>query len=201
VTARTPRRPARHRSGADRASRQAEAKALYTALREQAQDALVLAEQVRNRGDAHYRSHPYRDFQEKLSAFQALSALLRDRMAEVGTAWYARDAEEIARAARAQEEFDRLDLLMLSLYVRTSRRYFTLLSFADGVIPVGAVTWLRRDLPALAGTLERLRTHVQAGRLDPALEAELTTALLILNDLIGRLPDLPDFTGPTPAPG
>ncbi|QJE71858.1 hypothetical protein HHL28_00890 [Aerophototrophica crusticola] len=174
----------------DPAARQAEAKALYRALQDLAREAMELS-QAAARDPAHFRKHPYRGFREKLSEFQAIAALLRGRLEEAAGTWQSGPADP-ERAEKARAAFDRLELLMLSLFVRTSRRYFTFLSL-DPTVPVGAVEWLRRDLPSLLDALEKLRAPAVAERVDPGLEAELTTAILILNDLIGRLPDLPDF--------
>lgn len=172
------------------AAREAEAKALAQALREHARDAMLLAETA-SKDPAHFRTHPYRDFRTKLMDFQSISSLLRRRLQDMAADWSA-NAAAIDKAQRAQAEFDRLDLIMLSLFVRTSRRYFTYLSI-NPAVPLGAVEWLRKDLPGLLETLEELRGPALAQRADPTLDAELTTAILILNDLIGRLPELPTF--------
>ncbi|MFM2042139.1 MAG: hypothetical protein RLY86_715 [Pseudomonadota bacterium] len=147
--------------------------------------------QTAGAGPPHFRVHPYRAFREKLGDFQALSSLLRSRMEEAAQDW-TDDGRAGDRAVQAQAEFDRLDALMLSLYVRTSRRYFTFLSF-DKTIPLGALEWLRRDLPPLKAALEELSSPRLGRMLDPGLEAELTTAIMILSDLIARLPALPEF--------
>lgn len=175
----------------DPAARLAEAKALYRALQELAREAMELSEAAA-RDPAHFRKHPYRGFRDKLSEFQAIASLLRSRLEEAADSWARGPIGEPGEVAQALAAFDRLELLMLSLFVRTSRRYFTFLSL-DPTVPFGAVEWLRRDLPPLRDALEKLRTPAVAAQVDPGLEAELTTAIMILEDLIQRLPDLPDF--------
>ncbi|HYE52429.1 MAG TPA: hypothetical protein VEB20_22725 [Azospirillaceae bacterium] len=180
----------------DRTSRQTEAKALFAALRDHAVEAMLLAEKART-DPARFRDHAYYGFREKLTDFQALASLLERRIDETAKDWRLRQEGSAAKAEEARQQFDRLDLMMLSLFVRTSRRYFTLLAISD-TRALGAAERLSRDLQALHEALRRLREPAMRGRADPTLEAELTTAILILNDLIGRQTPLTDFDA---APG
>lgn len=166
-------------------------------LRNQAQEAAMLADQV-NRTPAHPWNHPYRRFRDKLTDFEALASLLRQRLEEASTSWAFSD-DGIARADELREQFENLDLLMLSLFARTTADFVSLLA-RESMLPLGSAEKLHYDLTALQASLERLKDPRLQGRADPTLETDLTVAAGTLADIIGRLPRLPDFTHAKPLP-
>lgn len=166
-------------------------------LKDQAQEAAVLADQV-NRTPAHPWNHPYRRFRDKLTDFEALASLLRQRLEEASTSWAFSD-DGLARADELREQFENLDLLMLSLFARTTADFVSLLA-RESMLPLGSAEKLHYDLTALQASLERLKDPRLQGRADPALATDLTVAAGTLADIIGRLPRLPDFTHAKPLP-
>jgi hypothetical protein len=177
-------------ASSDSSARHQEAREILNALNQQAQEAAELAEAARHQ-PAHPFNHPYRRFREKLTDFEGLASLLQQRVSEARDSWSRRD-DALVRWGELREQFERLDLLMLGLFARTTIQFVESLAEADE-LPMGSAEGLGYDLVALRTNLARLQSPDLAGRADPALAASLAKAESSLQQIIARVPPMLDF--------
>ena len=97
------------------------------------------------------------------------------------------------RSDDLRQEFERLDMLMLSVLVRASMRFFFVLS-ANPILPLGAREIFVSELRSLHDAHTKLNHPNYAGKLNPELEKELETASLILEEIIDKAPGLLQFS-------
>jgi len=161
----------------------AEVKELLGALERQARQAIKLASVAEHEASRHSFGS-YRLFRDKVGEFQALVILIEGRLKNL--------AEH--RSEDLRQEFERLDMLMLSVLVRASMRFFFVLS-ANPILPLGAREIFVSELRSLHDAHTKLNHPNYAGKLSPDLEKELETASLILEEIIDKAPGLLQFSG------
>lgn len=156
---------------------------LLGALERQVREAVKLAATAEKEASKHSFA-AYRGFRDKVGEFQALVILIESRLKNI-----ADDRSEDLR-----QEFERLDTFMLSVLVRSSMRFFFVLS-ANPILPLGAREVFMSELRSLHDANEKLRRPNYAGMLSPDLERDLETASLILEEIIEKAPALLQFGG------
>lgn len=154
---------------------------LLGALERQCREAIALAGTAEKEASKHSFS-AYRAFREKVGEFQALVILIESRLRNLAD----------ARSDDLRSEFERLDTLMLSVLVKSSMRFFFVLS-ANPILPLGAREVFMAELKSLHEAHEKLRRPEFAGKLGPELERDLETASLILEEIIEKAPALLQF--------
>lgn len=161
----------------------AEVKQLLGALERQAREAITLAGNAEREASKHSFA-AYRAFRDKVGEFQALVILIEGRLRKLVD----------ARSDDLRAEFERLDTLMLSVLVRSSMRFFFVLS-ANPILPLGAREIFVSELRSLHDASEKLQRPNYAGSLTPDLQKDLETASLILEEIIDKAPSLLNFAG------
>ncbi|HEV7372617.1 hypothetical protein [Arenibaculum sp.] len=124
----------------------------------------------------------WRAFRAKIDDFRALVSLINLRLPGL----------EGARADALGQEFRRLDAAMLTLYVRTAGVHFRAM-LDRAVLPLVAHDVLRPELALLDEALARLAGGEEAS---PRLAASATAARADLEEVLRRVPALPDFDEP-----
>jgi hypothetical protein len=162
----------------------AEVKELLGALERQCREAMVLAKTAEVEAGKHSFG-AYRMFRDKVGEFQALVILIEGRLKNVsGT-----------RIDDLRQEFEQLDMLMLSVLVRASMRFFFVLS-ANPILPLGAREVFVQELRSLHDAHEKLMRPDYAEKIAGHLEKDLETASLILEEIIEKAPTMLNFTRP-----
>ena len=152
----------------------AEVKELLGALERQCREAMVLAKTAEIEAGKHSFG-AYRSFRDKVGEFQALVILIEGRLKNVqGT-----------RIDDLRQEFEQLDMLMLSVLVRASMRFFFVLS-ANPILPLGAREVFVTELRSLHDAHEKLMRPAYAEKIAGHLEKDLETASLILEEIIEK---------------
>ena len=154
---------------------------LLAALERQAREAMRLAQMAETEA-AKDSFQSYNDFRNKVGEFRALCILIEGRLRNI----------ESNRMEDLQEQYARLDTMMLSLLVRASMRFFFVLS-AKTMLPVGARDIFMQELRSLHDAHEKLRRPEYQGRLGENLHNELDTAEAILEEIIHKAPSLLHF--------
>lgn len=126
----------------------------------------------------------WRTFRTKVDDFRALVSLTGLRLQGI----------EDDRAGALRQEFRRLDAAMLALYVRTAGAQFRAM-LDRPVLPLVAHDVLRPELALLEEALERLAAGEET---EPALAAAAAAARADLEEILRRVPALPDFGEPAP---
>lgn len=164
-----------------------EVKQLLAALERQVREAMKLAKAAEiDAGKESFNS--YRAFRDKVGEFQALVILIENRLKNLMD----------SRVEDLQQEFERLDTLMLSILVRASMRFFFVLS-AKTALPLGAREIFVSELHSLHDAHKKLKSPHYAGKLDERVEQDLNTASEILEEIIEKAPGLLNFNAPLPS--
>lgn len=158
-----------------------EVQGLIAALERQARQAATLAKQAEEQA-AKDSFQAYNDFRDKVGEFRALCILIESRLKAV----------VVGRIDDLQEEYARLDTLMLGLLVKASMRFFFVLS-AKTTLPVGAREIFVSELRSLHDAAEKLKRPEYEHRLGDDLKKDLETAELILEEIIHKAPTLLSF--------
>ncbi len=159
-----------------------EVKGLLGALERQCREAIGLASTAEKEASKHSFA-AYRGFRDKVGEFQALVILIEGRLRNLAE----------GRADDLRQEFERLDILMLTTLVRASMRFFFVLS-ANPILPLGAREVFVSELRSLHDAHEKLRRPDYAERLSRDLENELEMASQILEEIIDKAPSLIHFS-------
>lgn len=160
----------------------AEIKSLLEALERQAREAIALAKTAEAEASKH-SFVAYRAWRDKVGEFQALVILIEGRLKNC--------VEHRTDDLRA--EFERLDILMLSVLVRASMRFFFVLS-ANPILPLGAREMFVSELRSLHDAHEKLRRPGYVEKLNEDLSKDLDTASLILEEIIDKAPGMLNFS-------
>jgi hypothetical protein len=151
---------------------------LLGALERQCREAAVLAKMAETEASKHSFG-AYRSFRDKVGEFQALVILIEQRLRNLAD----------ARSEDLQDQFEKLDMVMLALLVRASMRFFFVLS-ANPILPIGAREIFMTELRSLHDAQVKLRQPSYVGKLGADLERDLETASLILEEIIDKAPSL-----------
>jgi hypothetical protein len=168
-----------------RTYKRSEVEGLLHALERQAREAAKLAAEAQ-REAANNSFVAYRHFREKVGEFKALCILIEGRLRHVSD----------GRVDDLKTEFERMDILMLSLLIKASMRFFFVLS-ANTILPLGAREIFIAELHSLYEAREKLRRPEYKSRLSDGLSNDLDTAEAILEEIIDKAPGLLKF-GPGP---
>jgi hypothetical protein len=164
-----------------------EVKGLIGALERQAGEAIKLAKMAETEA-ARDSFSVYTDFREKVQEFRALCSLIEDRLHNLATA----RTKVRVNVEDLQQEYARLDMLMLQLLVRASMRFFEALSHKPA-LPLGARNVFQSELRSLYDAREKLTRPEYDGALGETIRSDLTKAEAILNQIIEEAPSLEDF--------
>jgi len=162
--------------------RPVDAKVLLAALDRQAGAAVGLAAEAQAKA-AQSALVPYLRFRRQIEEFRSLVSLIEDRLENM----------EPGRAQALRANFEQLDMLVLTLTIRTARMVFrTLLS--GGAMPLGAHEVLAPDLDNLREAGQRLTQGAYSQMLSARTAQDLAEAVEALREVIARTPPLPDFS-------
>ena len=156
---------------------------MLVALEKQAREAAHLAEKAHSHASRDSYAG-YFQFRAKVEKFQALIALIEERLTRM-------DDEHIAELSA---RFRQLDTVMLVMLVRTSTRFYGMLK-GNTALPLGARELFLPELRTLTDIRDRLMEDPeQAERMLPGVALALETALSTIEALIERAPSLPEFS-------
>jgi hypothetical protein len=156
---------------------------MLAALEKQAREASYLAEKAH----AHASRDSYAgyfQFRAKVDEFQALIALIEERLTRM----------EDEHIAELSARFRQLDTVMLVMLVRTSTRFYGMLK-ENVALPLGARELFLPEMRTLTDIRDRLMEDPeQAERMFPGVVPALESSLATIEALIERAPSLPDFS-------
>ncbi|WP_029007291.1 hypothetical protein [Azospirillum halopraeferens] len=165
-----------------------EVRELLGALEAQARDAMALAERAQRDMDQD-RFASFLDFRKKVEEVRALLALTEERLRGLTD----------RRLDDLRAEFERMDILLTGLLVKSMRDYFAGMR-DDQVLPIGA----RELFEPEVRNLEQIRTKLTrppfAERIGDGVMADLEETLALIRKTISRAPALPDFSDAPTAP-
>ena len=156
---------------------------MLVALEKQAHEASYLADRAhRHASRDSYAS--YFQFRTKVDEFQALIALVEERLTRM----------EDEHIAELSARFRQLDTVMLVMLVRTSTRFYSMLK-ENVALPLGARELFLPEMRTLTDIRDRLMEDPeQAERMLPGVVPALETSLATIEALIEHAPSLPDFS-------
>jgi hypothetical protein len=156
---------------------------MLVALEKQAREASYLADRA-HRHASRDSYAGYFQFRAKVDEFQALIALIEERLARM----------EDEHMAELNTRFRQLDTAMLIMLVRTSTRFYDMLGESEA-LPLGARELFLPELRTLTDIRDRLMEEPEhAERMIPGVAQALANALATVEALIERAPSLPDFS-------
>lgn len=150
-------------------------------LEERGQKLVALAEQVQREADTNDITG-YRPFRESVDNFKALSVIIADRLGHL----------ESARRDELDEQFHKLQVLMLKLVIRTSLKFFFVMS-AKSALPLGSREMFETELRTLYDAERMLADPRYQDDLDENARMDLDMAKDILTEIIEHAPALLDF--------
>ncbi|MBK1839964.1 hypothetical protein JHL17_21385 [Azospirillum sp. YIM B02556] len=164
-----------------------EVKGLLAALERQASEASRLAERAQRDMDSD-RFASFLDFRRKVEEIRALFILTEERLQGI----------EEARLSDLHAEFERMDLLLTRMLVRSMRRYFSGMR-EDQVLPIGARDLFEPELRSIDQTRTRLLGPRYANSATGDMLEDLDATADLIRKTIARAPSLPDFSdNPSP---
>lgn len=165
-----------------------EVKELLASIEQQARKAIEAGERALREMSLD-RFSTYLDFRRKVEELRAVTALTEERLSGL----------DEATVRDLKVEFERLDLVMSSLVIRTMKNYFASIR-DDQVLPIGARELFEPEL----GVLEEMRAKLTRPQFDGqrpenALD-DIDAAVALVKKLTARASSLPDFSdSPTPS--
>lgn len=165
-----------------------EVKELLASIDELARQAIESGERAQREMSAD-RFSTYLDFRRKVEELRAVTALTEERLSGL----------DDAMVRDLKVEFERLDLVMSGLVVRTMKNYFGAIR-EDQVLPIGARELFEPEL----GVLEEMRAKLTRPQYESQLPAnaisDIDDAMALVRKLTARAPSLPDFSdAPSPS--
>lgn len=156
---------------------------LLSALERQAKEALSLAKQAEQ--DASKHSYEmYYNFRSKVQEFETCAIIVEERLKNMTS----------SRKASLENQFNRLNALMLGIVVRASLQFFYVLS-ANTHLPMGAREIFLSELRHLYAAKNKLKNPLYQSYLDEETAENLETAEEILTEIIDRAPSLLQLEG------
>lgn len=151
---------------------------LLGALERQAKEALKLAQQAEQ--DAHKHSYEmYYTFRSKVQEFETCSIIVEERLKNMAS----------SRKASLEQQFNKLNALMLGIVVRASLNFFYVLS-ANTHLPMGAREIFLSELRNLYNAKNKLENPAYGSMVDSETAENLQTAEEILAEIIDRAPSM-----------
>jgi len=156
---------------------------MLVVLEKQAREAAHLAEKAHSHASRDSYAG-YFQFRAKVEEFQALIALIEERLTRM----------EDMHMAELNARFRQLDTAMLIMLVRTSTRFYDMLKESTA-LPLGARELFLPELRTLTDIRDRLMEEPEhAEQMIPGVAQALEDALATVAELIERAPSLPDFS-------
>lgn len=159
-----------------------DAERFLVALEQNVQKLAKLSRKVEEEASA-YDVSSYDTFREELQNFRSLGTLIEGRLQELAGE---KKAEELG------EQFQKMNLLMLTLYIKTSLKTFFVYS-AKAVLSLGSKERFISDLRFLKEAEEKLSNPPYVGRLSDDAMMELEMAQAVLEEIVAKAPGLLDF--------
>lgn len=125
----------------------------------------------------------YRPFRDEVDNFKGLSIIISDRLSAMA---------DDGRKQELEQQFHRLQVLMLRLVIKASLKFFFVMS-AKSVLPLGAKELFQSELKTLYDAEKMLSDPVYESDLDEGAREDLETAKEILEEIIRHAPALLDF--------
>ncbi|MGF7177128.1 hypothetical protein [Azospirillum doebereinerae] len=161
---------------------------LLSAVEQQAAKALRLAERAqRDIGRGRFAS--FLDFRKQVEEVRALLTLTEGRVKDV----------EDSKQSDLRAEFERMDLFLMGVMAKTTRRCFAVLR-DDQALPIGARELFEPELRVIEQTRDRLNRPHYEGRVPPEVLEDLAATAELIRRIIARAPSLPDFSDSPSAP-
>jgi hypothetical protein len=165
-----------------------EVKELLASIDERARDAIAAGERAQ-REMAADRFSTYLDFRKKVEELRAVTALTEERLSGL----------EDATLRDLKVEFERLDLVMSGMIVRTMKNYFGSIR-EDQVLPLGARELFEPELSVLEELRAKLTRPQYEGQTPGSSVSDIEDTMAIIKKLVARAPSLPDFSdAPSPS--
>ena len=159
-----------------------EVKELLVSIEELARKAIESGERAL-REMAADRFSTYLDFRRKVEELRAVTALTEERLSGL--------EEGVVRDLKV--EFERLDLLMSGLVIRTMKNYFESIR-DDQVLPIGARELFEPELSVLEEMRAKFTRPQFAGQSPESAVADIEATEILVKKLTARAPSLPDFS-------
>ncbi|MBC05299.1 hypothetical protein [Thalassospira sp.] len=128
----------------------------------------------------------YRPFREEVDNFKALSIVIMERMNKL---------ESHPKKEELEEQFHKLQVLMLRLVIKTSLKFFFIMS-AKEHLPLGAREMFQSELRTLYEAERMISDPRYISQLDDSAKEDLDTAKDILEEIIEKAPALLNFNKP-----
>ncbi|OSQ46165.1 hypothetical protein [Thalassospira alkalitolerans] len=125
----------------------------------------------------------YRPFREEVDNFKALSLVLTDRLAKL---------EQHPKKDELEEQFHKLQVLMLRIVIKTSLKFFYVMS-AKPALPLGAREMFQSELRTLYEAERMISNPRYISQLDSSAKDDLDSAKEILKEIIENAPALLNF--------
>jgi len=129
----------------------------------------------------------YRPFREEVDNFKALSLVIMERMNKL---------ESHPKKEELEEQFHKLQVLMLRLVIKTSLKFFFIMS-AKEHLPLGAREMFQSELRTLYEAERMISDPRYISQLDDSAKEDLDTAKDILEEIIEKAPALLNFNNRT----
>lgn len=126
----------------------------------------------------------YRPFREEVDNFKALSLVITDRLAKL---------EKHPKKDELEEQFHKLQILMLRIVIKTSLKFFFVMS-AKPVLPLGAREMFQSELRTLYEAERMISNPRYVSHLDEGAKDDLEIAKEILQEIIENAPALLNFS-------
>ena len=150
-------------------------------LEERGSSLVRLAERVQKEADTNNITG-YSPFREEVDNFKALSSIIKDRLSRMTS----------SRKDELEEQFHKLQVLMLKLVIKTSLKFFFVMS-AKSVLPLGSRETFETELKTLVEAEGMLSDPAYENELDEEARDDLDLAKDILSEIIQHAPSLLDF--------
>lgn len=165
-----------------------EVKELLASIEDLARKAIEAGERAQ-REMAADRFSTYLDFRRKVEELRAVTALTEERLSGLD--------ENMVRDLKT--EFERLDLLMSGLVIRTMKNYFGSIR-DDQVLPIGARELFEPELAVLDEMRAKFTRPQFAEQMLESAVADIDATEAMVKKLTARAPSLPDFSdSPSPS--
>ncbi|HYD99132.1 MAG TPA: hypothetical protein VEH84_07095 [Alphaproteobacteria bacterium] len=164
-----------------------EAKEFIAALERQAREIIRISAMAEAQATKHSYDM-YNEFRTKVSEFETFSIIIESRLRMLGT----RHNDEL------QQQFEALSMLMLNHLIKTSIKFFFVLS-ASPSLPLGARDIFVEELRRIHMARERLNSPRFSSQLSDEMRHNLDLAEDILNEIIDKAPGLLNFGAPAAA--
>ncbi|MBC44641.1 MULTISPECIES: hypothetical protein [Thalassospira] len=127
----------------------------------------------------------YRPFREEVDNFKALSLVIMERLNKL---------ESHPKKEELEEQFHKLQVLMLRIVIKTSLKFFFIMSAKEN-LPLGAREMFQSELRTLYEAERMISDPRYISQLDASAKEDLDTAKSILEEIIEKAPALLNFSG------